>query len=117
MSELSPANTRWLIKQIDKIHAALCPNQCGTWQQRAEQSAQAAGQAGKREMGPELPELTEEEAKDLWTAYTGTGMGTDWNLYLIQAAYRTGAKEMHRRWQAWKKGDFDKLKGTHLQRK
>ena len=35
-------NTHWLINQIDAIHFALCPDQNGTWQQRAEQSVKAA---------------------------------------------------------------------------
>lgn len=35
-------NCRWLIDKIDRIHQALCPGQCGTWQQRAEQAVEAA---------------------------------------------------------------------------
>ena len=35
-------NCRWLIERIDRIHRALCPDQCGTWQQRAEQAVAAA---------------------------------------------------------------------------
>jgi len=37
-------NVQWLLEQIDKIHTALCPEQRGTWQQRA-QFAVAAAQA------------------------------------------------------------------------
>ena len=35
-------NCRWLIDKIDRIHRILCPDQCGTWQQRAEQAVEAA---------------------------------------------------------------------------
>jgi hypothetical protein len=35
-------NCRWLIDKVDRIHRALCPDQCGTWQQRAEQAVEAA---------------------------------------------------------------------------
>ena len=37
-------NCRWLIAQIDKIHAVLCPGETGTWQQRVEQAVKAAEQ-------------------------------------------------------------------------
>ena len=35
-------NYTWLIDKIDRIHAALCPDAMGTWQQRAEQAVKAA---------------------------------------------------------------------------
>ena len=35
-------NCSWLIDKIDRIHAAMCPGQHGTWQQRAEQAVKAA---------------------------------------------------------------------------
>ena len=35
-------NADWLRERIDEIHAALCPGQNGTWQQRAEQAVTAA---------------------------------------------------------------------------
>lgn len=35
-------NVMWLIDKIDKIHTALCPNQLGTWQERAGQAVTAA---------------------------------------------------------------------------
>lgn len=37
-------NCCWLLDKIDRIHRALCPSQCGTWQQRAEQAVSAAEQ-------------------------------------------------------------------------
>jgi hypothetical protein len=36
------ANCVFLIRKIDVIHRCLCPGQRGTWQQRAEQAAEAA---------------------------------------------------------------------------
>lgn len=36
-------NSRWLIDRIDEIHAALCPDKNGTWQERATQVVEAAG--------------------------------------------------------------------------
>ena len=38
----SGINSRWLIAQIEKIHAVLCPGETGTWQQRVEQAVKAA---------------------------------------------------------------------------
>ncbi len=38
-------NARWLREQIDAIHEALCPDQNGTWQQRAQQAVTAAQKA------------------------------------------------------------------------
>jgi hypothetical protein len=35
-------NTRWLIRVIDRIHNALCPEKTGTWQMRVEQVVEAA---------------------------------------------------------------------------
>jgi hypothetical protein len=35
-------NCTWLLAKINRIHAALCPGQLGTWQQRAEQAVTAA---------------------------------------------------------------------------
>ncbi len=35
-------NCRWLIEQIDKIHTAICPNENGTWQERANQAVAAS---------------------------------------------------------------------------
>ena len=35
-------NMRWLLECIDRIHAALCPSESGTWQQRAEQAIAVA---------------------------------------------------------------------------
>ncbi len=35
-------NYRWLIARMDEIHAALCPDKNGTWQERARQAAEAA---------------------------------------------------------------------------
>jgi len=35
-------NVLWLVGQIDRIHAALCPGQMGTWQERATQAVEAA---------------------------------------------------------------------------
>lgn len=35
-------NCKWLIGQIDQIHAALCPGELGTWQDRAKQAVAAA---------------------------------------------------------------------------
>jgi len=35
-------NCRWLMDVTDRIHDALCPNQCGTWQDRAKQAVEAA---------------------------------------------------------------------------
>ena len=40
--EQQDINVRWLVAQIDRIHNALCPDQMGTWQQRAEQAVAAA---------------------------------------------------------------------------
>lgn len=40
-------NCDWLIAKIDAIHAALCPGQHGSWQQRAEQAVAAAGKCVK----------------------------------------------------------------------
>jgi dihydrofolate reductase (trimethoprim resistance protein) len=34
-------NCEWLIDKIDRIHGALCGDQIGTWQQRAEQAVKA----------------------------------------------------------------------------
>lgn len=41
-ADQSALNTRWLIDKIDRIHEALCPDQTGTWQQRAEQAVEVA---------------------------------------------------------------------------
>jgi hypothetical protein len=46
-------NCRWLIAQMDTVFYALCPNKIGTWQQRAEMAAQAAGELAQQ-MGPPL---------------------------------------------------------------
>lgn len=35
-------NCQWLIDITDRIHDALCPDQCGTWQERAKQAVEAA---------------------------------------------------------------------------
>ena len=35
-------NFNFLMQCIDDIHAALCPDDCGTWQMRAEQAVKAA---------------------------------------------------------------------------
>jgi len=35
-------NCQWLIDKIDEIHDCLCPDELGTWQQRAEQAVRAA---------------------------------------------------------------------------
>lgn len=35
-------NCKWLIEQIDQIHAALCPGNIGTWQDRARNTVFAA---------------------------------------------------------------------------
>jgi hypothetical protein len=35
-------NVRWLIGRLDAIHDCLCPLQWGTWQERADQSVEAA---------------------------------------------------------------------------
>ncbi len=35
-------NCRWLIEKVDRINRALCPNESGTWQQRAEKAVEAA---------------------------------------------------------------------------
>ena len=38
-------NCRWLIAQMDRIHAALCPSMMGTWQDRVNQAVEAAEKA------------------------------------------------------------------------
>lgn len=35
-------NCRWLVAQLDEIHAALCPGHIGTWQDRAQKAVEAA---------------------------------------------------------------------------
>lgn len=35
-------NCRWLVAQLDEIHAALCPGHVGTWQDRAQKAVEAA---------------------------------------------------------------------------
>lgn len=44
-------NCKWLVDKIDRIHAALCPGQHGTWQQRAEQAVKAAESLPPNEKG------------------------------------------------------------------
>lgn len=39
-------NCRWLIKQMDKIHVALCRETTGTWQDRARSAVAAAKRLG-----------------------------------------------------------------------
>ena len=41
-TEQQDINVRWLVDKIDRIHYALCPDEMGTWQIRAEQAAKAA---------------------------------------------------------------------------
>lgn len=55
-------NCRWLIDQIDRIHAALCPGRSGTWQQRAAQASAEAAEVVSR-----LKE--QENSEDWFTAY------------------------------------------------
>jgi len=45
-------NTRWLIAVIDEIHAALCPDETGTWQERARQAIDAAKKLAQGPSGP-----------------------------------------------------------------
>lgn len=35
-------NCKWLIAQMDLVHACLCPGQNGTWQERVKQVVKAA---------------------------------------------------------------------------
>ena len=35
-------NCRWLIAQMDRVHAALCPGRSGTWQDRVRQAVESA---------------------------------------------------------------------------
>lgn len=42
IAEQFRTNFNWLLEQMDKIHDALCPEQNGAWQQRAEQAVEAA---------------------------------------------------------------------------
>ena len=42
ITEQMRTNFYWLLEQMDKIHDALCPEQNGAWQQRAEQAVEAA---------------------------------------------------------------------------
>lgn len=41
-------NFHYLLNHVDSIHAALCPDETGTWQQRAQQAAKAAAQYGTK---------------------------------------------------------------------
>lgn len=45
-------NCRWLIDKIDRIHAALCPDKCGSWITRAEQAVAAAEAIAKNKTAP-----------------------------------------------------------------
>lgn len=45
-------NCRWLIDKMDRIHAALCPDKCGSWVTRAEQAAKAAEEKAKNKTSP-----------------------------------------------------------------
>ena len=51
-------NCRWLIAQLDAIHAALCPDHIGTWQERA-QAAVKAAQAMTQNARPHEPSESE----------------------------------------------------------
>ena len=48
-------NARWLIERLDRVHDALCPDKCGTWQQRADQSAEAAEGIANASAHPSVP--------------------------------------------------------------
>ena len=52
------ANTHWLITRIDEIHAILCPDKNGAWQERATQVVEAAGK-----VQADIARLTEENAR------------------------------------------------------
>jgi len=41
-------NCKWLVDKIDRIHDALCPDICGTWQQRATDAVAEAQKARKQ---------------------------------------------------------------------
>lgn len=41
-------NCKWLVDKIDRIHDALCPDICGTWQQRAKDAVAEAQKARKQ---------------------------------------------------------------------
>lgn len=41
-------NQKWLIAQMDKVHAILCPNQDGGWIKRMEQVVAAAEKLKQR---------------------------------------------------------------------
>jgi hypothetical protein len=40
----------WLIENMDRIHAALCPGQHGIWQERVRQAVAAAEKAPNKEL-------------------------------------------------------------------
>lgn len=42
-------NQRWLIAKFDELHAILCPNKHGTWQQRIEQVCDVVKQLARSE--------------------------------------------------------------------
>ena len=44
-------NCRWLIGITDAICMELCPDKCGTWQQRAEYALEAAKEIGQKTPG------------------------------------------------------------------
>ena len=46
-------NVRCLIDKMDRIHAALCPDLCGSWITRAEQAVKAAESIKANSIPPE----------------------------------------------------------------
>jgi hypothetical protein len=65
------ANTRWLIAQIDEIHAALCPDKNGAWQERVRQAVEATKKLqaeldSERILYKSLSEMHRAAKKDWW---------------------------------------------------
>lgn len=42
-------NCKWLLGNLDEIHACLCPGKTGTWQMRVEQAVEAAKTVKEKE--------------------------------------------------------------------
>lgn len=66
-AEQLASNCRWLIGITDAICWELCPDKCGTWQQRAEYALEAAKEIGKKRLEKQTKKIIKRTDKFLDT--------------------------------------------------